>query len=141
MTLRAHLAAILLAATTPVTEILTGLERLRVPKVLTAIAGFMVRYLDVIVGDAGRMRTARLSRGDNPRWIWQARAFASSAGLLFVRSYERGEQVHLAMISRGYDGTMPELHHHPRDATAIFVAALLPVAAGIVMVLARIGAA
>ena len=48
--------AIVLAATTPVTELLTGLDRLRVPRVLTAIAGFMVRYLDVIVGEAERMR-------------------------------------------------------------------------------------
>jgi cobalt/nickel transport system permease protein len=29
---------------------------------------------------------------------------ASTAGALFIRSYERGERVHLAMLSRGYDG-------------------------------------
>ena len=32
---------------------------------------------------------------------------ATSAGALFVRSYERGERVYLAMASRGYAGTMP----------------------------------
>ena len=30
-----------------------------------------------------------------------------SAGALFIRSYERGERVHLAMMSRGYTGRMP----------------------------------
>lgn len=110
------LASIVLAATTPVTEILTGLERLRVPRVLTAIAGFMVRYLDVIAGEASRMRIARLSRGDDPRWIWQARAVASTAGTMFVRSYERGERVHLAMLSRGYTGTLPDTDTAPSGA-------------------------
>ena len=30
---------------------------------------------------------------------------AKSAGALFIRSYERGERVHLAMLSRGYTGS------------------------------------
>ncbi|MBX3284185.1 MAG: cobalt ECF transporter T component CbiQ [Actinobacteria bacterium] len=100
-------AAIVMAATTPIPEILHGLERLRLPRVITAIAGFMVRYLDVTVEEARRMAIARQSRGHDPRWLWQARATAASAGTLFIRSFERGERVHLAMVSRGYDGTLP----------------------------------
>jgi cobalt/nickel transport system permease protein len=67
----------------------------------------MVRYLDVITEEMRRMKIARLSRGYDPRWIWQAKALASSMGALFIRAYERGERVHLAMVSRGYSGTMP----------------------------------
>ena len=33
---------------------------------------------------------------------------ARSAGALFIRSFERGERVHLAMLSRGYTGRMPK---------------------------------
>ena len=55
------------------------------------------------------MRIARISRGHDPRWIWQARAVAATAGTLFIRSYERGERVYLAMVSRGYAGSMPVL--------------------------------
>ncbi len=132
------LAAIVLAATTPVTELLTGLERLRVPRPFTAIAGFMVRYLDLIAGDAERMRIARASRGYDPRWLWQARAIASSSGTLFVRSYERGERVHLAMCARGYDGTMPELHHHHAARSAWAVAAVVPACALVIAALAHL---
>jgi cobalt/nickel transport system permease protein len=121
------LAAILLSSSTPMAELLRGVERLRAPKVMVAIAGFTVRYLDVIVGEAGRMRIARVSRGDDPRWIWQARATAATAGTLFIRSYERGERVHLAMLSRGYDGAMPEVHHHHPSRGAWVIAALVPV--------------
>jgi cobalt/nickel transport system permease protein len=62
----------------------------------------MIRYGEVIVGELRAMRIARISRGHDPRWIWQARAVAATAGTLFIRSYERGERVYLAMASRGY---------------------------------------
>ena len=125
------LAAILLSSTTPVVELLAGLERLHVPRVLTGIAGFMVRYLDVIVGEADRTRIARLSRGDDPRWLWQARGVAASAGTLFVRSYERGERVHLAMMSRGCDSELPRLHAHDASAAAWAGAAVVPLVAAV----------
>jgi cobalt/nickel transport system permease protein len=100
-------ATIVLAATTPLAELLRGLERLRVPSAFTTIAAFMVRYTDTIADEVRRMRVARLSRGYDPRWLWQARAVAASAGTLFIRSYERGERVYLAMLSRGWTGAMP----------------------------------
>jgi cobalt/nickel transport system permease protein len=101
-------ATIVLTATTTIPELLRGLERLRMPSALTTIASFMVRYADVLTGEVARMRVARLSRGYDPRWLWQARAVAASAGTLFIRSYERGERVYLAMISRGWTGAMPD---------------------------------
>ena len=103
-------AAVLLVSTTELPSILRGLERLHVPRAFTTVAGFMVRYADVVSGEMHRMSVARQSRGHDPRWLWQARAVASSAGALFVRSYERGERVYLAMVARGYDGTVPVLH-------------------------------
>lgn len=101
------LTTVLLAATTSTAEILRGMERLHVPRVITAIAGFMIRYAEVIGGEMRRMRIARESRGYDPRWFWQVRGLAATAGTLFVRSFERGERVYLAMLSRGFDGTLP----------------------------------
>jgi cobalt/nickel transport system permease protein len=121
-------ASIVLAATTPVADLLRGLDRLHVPRVVTAIAGFMVRYLGIVAGEAQRMHVARQSRGYDPRWLWQARGMAASAGTLFVRSYERGERVYLAMLARGYDGAMPALAGG-RAAASDWWAAALPLAA------------
>jgi cobalt/nickel transport system permease protein len=69
----------------------------------------MIRYLEVVAGELARMRTAMTARGYDPRWLSQARPIAASAGTLFVRSYERGERVYDAMLSRGYNGVMPAL--------------------------------
>ena len=125
-------SSILLAATTTVPALLRGLERLGVPRTFTAIAGFMVRYADLITGEMHRMRIARISRGHDPRWFWQARAVASSAGALFVRSYERGERVHLAMQARGYTGALPVLATDTVPATDWARALLLPLVAAVV---------
>ena len=99
--------SLLLAATTSMRDLILGLDRLHCPQTLTMIATFMLRYLDVLTGEARRMRVARMSRGDDPRFLWQLRGFATGVGALFLRAFERGERVYLAMVSRGYDGRMP----------------------------------
>jgi cobalt/nickel transport system permease protein len=119
-----------LAATTSVVDVLRGLDRLRVPKVLTGIMGFMVRYGEVVGDEMRRMRIARLARAGDPRWFWQARAVAASAGALFIRSFERGERVHLAMLAREYQGSMPVLDASDRECR--WPAFVLPATAAVV---------
>jgi cobalt/nickel transport system permease protein len=101
------LAATLLAATTDPRALLRGLERLRLPSVLVQILTFMIRYADVIGGELRRMKVARESRGFRGRHLGALRVLGPAAGSLFIRSYERGERVHLAMLSRGYTGRLP----------------------------------
>ncbi|MBT0772204.1 cobalt ECF transporter T component CbiQ [Kineosporia sp. J2-2] len=99
--------SILLAATTPLREVLTGLERLRMPTLIVQIMSFMIRYADVVADELRRMRIARESRGFVASNLRHWPVLGLSAGALFVRCFERGERVHLAMLSRGYDGRMP----------------------------------
>lgn len=101
------LAATLLAATTDARALLRGLERLRLPTVLVQILSFMIRYTDVVGGELRRMRVARESRGFRGRHLGALKVLGPAAGSLFIRSYERGERVHLAMLSRGYTGRLP----------------------------------
>jgi cobalt/nickel transport system permease protein len=130
-------ASILLTATTEVADILEGMAALRAPLVLTSIAGFMIRYLEIIVEELGRMRMAMTARGYRPRWMSQIRPIASSAGATFVRSYERGERVHGAMLSRGFTGVMPRLGSSPATAGdwVAMSAVLLPVLVVAIMAL------
>jgi len=131
---------IVLTATIPVRDLLRGLERLGLHRGFLAIASFMVRYADVIVGEMQRMRVARASRAYDPRNALQARALGASAGALFIRSYERGERVHLAMLSRGYTGSMPDLGTTRAARGQWAQAALLPLAGAVVCTGAWVGA-
>ena len=120
-------ASVVLAATTRVPDLLKAFGRLHFPRVIVAMMGFMVRYLDVVVGELGRMRIALQSRAYRARRFAEARALGAVAGTLFVRAYERGERVYLAMQARGYRGVMPELE--PAAAPAGQWAAALAVVA------------
>lgn len=124
-------AAVVLTATTTVPDMIGGLRTLRCPPVITSIASFMVRYADVIGDDLRRMRIARISRADDPRWFWQAKAVASTAGTLFVRTYERGERVHLAMLARGYDGTFVQRPGSPATARRWIATLTVPAVAAL----------
>ncbi len=101
------LASLLLAATTEPRALLIGLRRLRMPAQLVQIMGFMIRYFDVVADELWRMHVARQSRGFRARDPRQWPVIARSVGVLFIRAYERGERVHLAMLSRGYDAGSP----------------------------------
>ncbi|MGQ4413879.1 cobalt ECF transporter T component CbiQ [Streptomyces sp. SAS_269] len=128
-------ASVLLAATTELRELLLGLQRLKLPPLLVQIASFMIRYGDVITDEMRRMRIARESRGFEARGVRHWGVLAKSAGALFIRSYERGERVHLAMVSRGYAGSMPVIDEVTASRAEWRHALTLPCAALVVCLL------
>lgn len=123
------LAAVILSTTTTAREILRGLERLKLPTVMVQIASFMLRYVNVISDEMERMKIARESRGFIATGIKHWKVLATSAAALFIRSYERGERVHLAMLSRGFDGNLPSLDNHRATRKQWIVALSLPILA------------
>lgn len=134
------LAAVILSTTTTAREILRGLERLKLPTVMVQIASFMLRYVNVISDEMERMKVARESRGFIATGIKHWKVIATSAAALFIRSYERGERVHLAMLSRGFDGNLPSLGNAPVTPKQLITAIALPgVALAISLLLLAIG--
>lgn len=126
------MTAIILSTSTTAREILRGLERLRLPALMVQIASFMLRYVNVVNDEMERMKVARESRGFVATGVSSWKVLATAAGALFIRSYERGERVHLSMLSRGYEGVLP--HDEPPKVEAViwiramtypFVAALI----------------
>jgi cobalt/nickel transport system permease protein len=116
------LAGMLLAATTPFPDLLAALEQLRLPRRLILIASFAYRYVFVLVDETERMLRARDSRCYSGRWLWQAAVIGRMIGTLFLRSYERGERVYLAMLARGFDGAYPQSDPAPLKRRDCFCA-------------------
>ncbi|MFH1663034.1 MAG: cobalt ECF transporter T component CbiQ [Chloroflexota bacterium] len=98
------LSLILLTSTTGFASLLKGLERLRMPKVMVMIMSFMYRYIFLLTDEVMHMKQARDSRNFGGKRLRQISTIGNMIGTLFIRSYERGERVYAAMVSRGFDG-------------------------------------
>lgn len=119
------LAALLLVATTPLPDLLRGLESFAVPRPLLLVVQFLYRYLFVISEQAQHMRLAARSRGSS------FRASAGSLGVLFARSWERADGIYRAMLARGFDGRFPSFtapRFRAADAAFLFFAAIASIA-------------
>jgi len=100
------LSMIVLSSTTTFPEMVSGFERLKTPTVFVLIVSFMYRYSFVFVEELQRMRRAMTARNYRARWLWNVPTLGYVLSALFLRSYSRGERVYVAMLSRGYEGTV-----------------------------------
>jgi cobalt/nickel transport system permease protein len=121
------LAALLLVATTPMTELAAALDILRVPRMLVLVIQFLYRYLFVISEQAQHMRLAALSRSGTGRGRRSRfHAAAGALGVLFVRSWERADGIYSAMLARGFRGRVHPItrpHFHVADYAFLALAA------------------
>jgi len=106
-------AAILLASSTPFPDLLQAMRAVGIPRLLVGMFGLMWRYMFVLVDEALRLVRARsarsgqsLGKGTKPGGsaFWRARVTGGMAGNLFLRAFERSDRIHVAMLSRRYDG-------------------------------------
>ena len=100
------LSTIVLVSTTSFPELIAGLEGLHVPRIFTLIASFMYRYSFLLAEEYQRMRRAMESRNYRARWLGDVPILGHALSALFLRSYDRAERVYVAMLSRGFDGSM-----------------------------------
>jgi len=99
---------ILLTNTTRFSELLRGLRKLGCPRILALNLGFLYRYLFVLTEEAMRMKLARDCRRVGRAPIRkELNILSSMLGTLLIRSFERAERMHCAMLSRGYSGDFP----------------------------------
>lgn len=97
-------AAVILVAVTGFTAVCEALERLGMPHPLAVQLLFMHRYLFVLADDAARASRARELRAFGKRGMGMG-PFASMTGHLLLKSWERAERIHRAMLARGFQGT------------------------------------
>jgi len=102
-------AMLVLAWTTSAEELLRALRQLHVPALFVATLSFMNRYLHVTSEELVRMRRARAARTFEHAPAAPLRTTAGLIGMLLVRSFERSERVHAAMLARGFDGEIRSL--------------------------------
>jgi len=96
-------AALALVATTGMYRIGAGLEQFGVPRVFIMQLLFLYRYLFVVSEEAVTMLRSVMCRCPSLRSI-PLKIYGSMTGQLLLRSIDRAERVHRAMVVRGFDG-------------------------------------
>lgn len=96
-------AALILIATTSFTGVCLALERLGAPRVFVLQLLFLYRYLFVLIDEAARLNRALALRSFNGRGRG-LKVLGSLLGQLLLRTLDRAQRIHMAMLCRGFDG-------------------------------------
>lgn len=129
--LKGYAAALLLAflsSTTALSELLWTLRRLRAPESLNMILGVMYRYIGLLSEEYARLERARDSRTVAPLGRQRYTVHGRHVATLLVRSWDRAERIHAAMLSRGYNGAWPMMESR---RFVLYDAAFVAVATGL----------
>jgi len=110
----------ILTSTTKFSSLLKALEILRVPRVLILIASFFYRYVFLLADEIIRIKNARDSRSFGRNKFFQLKVIGYMLGELFIKTYERAERIYLAMLSRGFNGTIYTLESFQIDRLDLF---------------------
>ncbi len=139
--------ALVLFGSAPLPTTVVAMRRLGLPALLADMVVFSCRALPEIGVDLKTMRTAAGMRGvrwhgRRPRAPSRLGTLARMVGSLFVISHARAEQVHRAMLLRGYSGDAPlGPARSVNAASAVFVTLAVLAAVGLVVAQWQLGSA
>ena len=95
------MAALMLVATTPFTDLAVQLRRLGIPVIFVMVFEMTFRYIGVLLEEVFSMITAYKLRCGKKKSL-KMRHTGHFAGQLLLRGFDRAERVHSAMRCRGY---------------------------------------
>jgi cobalt/nickel transport system permease protein len=101
--------ALLLGQIMAFTDTMAALAWLRVPRGLVEVTLFAWRSLFMLYDDAGVVYTAQKNRLGYCGLRRGLRSFGTMAGMLVIRAFDSSDAMTVAMMQRGYDGTLPLL--------------------------------
>jgi cobalt/nickel transport system permease protein len=121
--------SLLLVICTPWAHVLKALRALGVPAPLVMILGMTYRYIFLLLSAARDLLEARQSRSVGAMEPSEERRYAvASVGVLLGKSLQISNEVHLAMLARGFRGdvwTIDEFTMRARDWIALAAFAVL----------------
>ena len=103
-------AVFILIFTTGFYNLCRGMRRLGVPSLLATQLLFVYRYIFVLLQEALSMHRARAARSFG-RKSYPFRMWGVFIGQLLIRTIERSERIHRAMLSRGFTGNIADNYH------------------------------
>jgi cobalt/nickel transport system permease protein len=88
-------------------NLLLGLRKLRMPRLVGIISALMYRYIFILADEAMKTTMARDSRTPGKLSINKYKVFGNQAAMVFLRSMDRSRTIYHSMLSRGFTGEFP----------------------------------
>jgi len=111
-----------IALTTPMIEIFSVLKSLGLPDFLVELSMLMYRYIFVFVDQTAMIHSAQVMRLGDAGIKNSINSFAMLSSVLFLRAWEQGERLIVAMDARCYDGKLDLMERSGKaEPKAIFV--------------------
>jgi cobalt/nickel transport system permease protein len=101
-----HVRAFFIALTTPMIEIFAVLKSLRIPESVIELSMMIYRYIFVFLDQAAMIHSAQVMRLGDAGLKNSLNSFALLSSVLFLRSWEQGERLMIAMDARCYNGKL-----------------------------------
>lgn len=98
-----------LSLSTPMTDLLSVLRKLKVPKLITELMSLIYRFVFVLLETADTMVTAQNSRLGYANFSSGFRSLSALVSTLFIRALKRSDEIYTALEARGYDGELDVL--------------------------------
>jgi len=121
-------AVTIVISTTRVTDLLSALDTLPLPNLVTSSLALGYRYVYLLNDELERTGRALRSRAGHAAKLRLWRARAATLAHMFLRAHDRGTRIHAAMLSRGYQYRLPTLRP-PANVTATWSLAIVAVIA------------
>lgn len=116
---------------TSFTDLMAGLSWFRVPRGFVEILMFAYRYIFVLMEEALVIYNAQRNRLGYSGIRRGVNSFGTLAGALTIRAFEHSQNTTIAMVQRGYDGTIPALQHRPFRISEVLYSVLFLIALGV----------
>lgn len=110
-------AVLLLIASTGFNAVCMAMVKLGMPRIFAVQLLMLYRYIFVLIDEGIRMYQARALRSFQKKSM-SVKIFSHLVGQLLLRTLDRAQRIHLAMLCRGFDGTIRirgTLQIAPRD--------------------------
>ncbi len=111
--------ALALIACTGFNNICFALNRLGAPKIFAVQLLFLYRYIFVLAEEAARMVRARNLRSFDGKGRG-IKSYGPLLGNLLLRTINRAERIHMAMVSRGFDGNIRIMNRYKSGYKEVF---------------------
>jgi cobalt/nickel transport system permease protein len=103
------IALFFIALTTPMTDLFNSMKRIGIPIELIDLMMIIYRYIFIVSAQAAEIWQAQIMRLGYSRPVEAVRSFSMLSGMLFISSWNAGEDLIHAMDCRCYNGIFPSL--------------------------------